>query len=284
MANEVTISVVGTAAGALVEKEALDAFYSSRVVAREGVVLYKVVSEGQYYDFHVMGALTVGAINADGTIPSNTAWVHTQARVTMDDWRGVNIRVPIRATAQSAFDYDKLFARQGAEALGEDMDNQLLSLFASFTSPAAVGSSTSPDAFSDSTIRGAIARLDNGKVPQKKRHAILHPTAHMQLLADSDFKRADAVGKSEGVHVSGIVLPLYGITLLKTPIVNTSSSAYANMLIHEHAFGVVLNQDVKLAKHAQLGDYSEAHLASYLGGFNVTRAGSGVVMYSTTTT
>ena len=59
MANEVTISIVGTAAGAIVEKEALDAFYSSRVVAREGVVLYKVVSEGQYYDFHVMGALTV---------------------------------------------------------------------------------------------------------------------------------------------------------------------------------------------------------------------------------
>ena len=158
-----------------------------------------------------------------------------------------------------------------------------MSLFATFTSPAAIGNTTSPDAFADATIRGAIARLDNGKVPQKKRHAILHPVAHMQLLADSDFKRADAVGKSEGIQVSGVVLPLYGITLLKTAVVNTSGSAHANMLIQEQAFGVVMNQEIKLAKHDKLGDYSVAHLGSYLGGFNVTRTACGIVMYSAVT-
>lgn len=288
MANEITISVVGGAAPTVVAKEALRAFYSSRIVAVPSVVKHKVVtgSPGQSYDFYELGDLTVAAIAAAGTANTNTEWTHTIRAVALSDWRGTNIRVAKRASEQSSFDYAKEFGVAAAGALGEDMDIQVLSDYANFTSNI-IGSSTNtaPDAFNDAMIRGALARIENRSVRRvdEPMSAALSPTSWYQLLADPDFKRSDATGAGKGVHVNGIVLPIYGLKVLVTPGVQTTGANIANLIFAQKAIGVVLNKDISIETHDKLGDFSVAHLGWWLGGSAFIQQQAGAVVYSATT-
>lgn len=283
MSNEITISVVGGAAPTVVSKEALRAFYNARVVAKPDVVKYKVVTgqPGQNYDFYELGDLTVAAIAAAGTANTNTQWSHTQRQVTLTDWRGTNISVPRITDFQSSFDYAKEFGVAAAGALGEDMDIQIVSDYANFTS-SVVGNTSTPEAFSDAMLRGALARIENQSVRRvdENMSAVLHPTSWYQLLADSDFKRADAVGGGKGVHIGGVVLPVYGVKVLVTPGIQQSGSARANLIFSQKAIGFVLNKDIAIETHDKVGDFTTRHLAYWLGGSAIIQQQAGALIYS----
>ena len=285
MSNEITITVASAAAPTVVSKEALRAFYNARVVAKSDVVKMKVVTgePGQTYNFVELGDLTVAAIAASGVANTNTEWTHTARSVALTDWRGTNIRVAKLVSAQSSFEYMKEFGIAAGGLLGEDMDIQILADYANFTSNI-VGSSTStsPDAMSDAAIRGALARIENQSVRRvdESMSAVLAPVAWYQLLADPDFKRADATGASKGVHINGIVMPIYGLKVLVTPGVGTTGSVRGNVIFSQKAIGFVLNKDVSIEKHDKLGDFSDAYLAWWLGGSAIIQQQAGAVVYT----
>lgn len=285
MSQEITITIASAAAPTVVSKEALRAFYNARLVASPDVVKYKVVTgqPGQNFDFVELGDLTVAGIAAAGTANTNTEWTHTQRQVALSDWRGTNIRVAKRVTMQSSFDYMKEFSVGAAGALGEDMDIQILSDYANFTSNV-VGSSTAvaPDSLSDAMIRGALARIERQSVRRldERMTAVLHPTAWYQLLADPDFKRADATGAGKGTHINGLVLPIYGLKVLVTPGVQQTGTVLGNVIFSQKAIGFVLNKDIAIEHHDKLGDFSDAYLAWWLGGSAIIQQQAGAVVYS----
>lgn len=285
MSAELTISVVGGAAPTIVSKEALRYFYGSRVVSNPSVVKFKIVSgkPGQNFDFYELGALTVASIASTGAANANTEWTHTQRSVALTDWRGTNIRVPNVSQEQSSFDYAKEFGIAAADALGEDMDIQVLSDYANFTTNAVgTAGNPTPDPMNDAVIRGLLAKIESQKVRRMDENMslVLHPTSWYQLLADADFKRADAIGGGKGVHISGMVLPIYGLKVLVTTSIRGTGAVKANLIFAQKAIGVVLNHDIRIATHDKLGDFSEAHLASYLGGSAVIQEQAGGVAYT----
>lgn len=285
MSAEITITIATAAAPTVVSKEALRAFYNARVVGKPDVVKMKVVSgqPGQTFNFVELGDLTVAGIAAAGTANANTEWTHTARSVALTDWRGTNIRVAKVVTEQSSFEYMKEFGIAAAGVLGEDMDIQILADYANFTTNVLGSStSTSPDAFTDAHLRGALARIENQSVRRvdESMSAVLAPVSWYQLLADSDFKRADALGAAKGVHVSGVVLPIYGLKVLVTPGVGTSGANRANLIFSQKAIGFVLNKDISIEKHDKLGDFSDAYLGWWLGGSAFIQQQAGCVVYT----
>lgn len=278
MADEITITVADAALPENWEKKALRALYAARVVAKPDVLLYKV-SEGKPGDninFTELGALSVAAPSAAGVI-ANTALTHTQRQIALSSWRSTAISVPTRAMYQSVLEYGQEFSVGAGDALGQDMDDLILDDHGSLTSNNE-GSTTTPIPMSDALVRAAILDLDVLSVPKEKRTFILHPTAKWALLGDSDFKRSDATGKSEGGMVSGILHPLYGVKFVETPRVVQSGSVRKNLLLQEKCIGFVVQKDISITKHDRVGDLTVRWIAEYLCGEAVLRQNHGVVI------
>lgn len=278
MSNEVTITVADASLPEVSEKQALRALYATRVVTRSDVLMLKNVEgkPGDLIDFTEMGALTVAAIGTDGSV-ANTAQTQTRRQLALNSFRSTAITVPVQVEAQSILDFGDEFAVAAGGALGADMDNLVMSDYASITTNSE-GSTTTPGAMTDALLRASLLDLDALNVAQEMRSFLFHQKAKWELLADPNFKLAYATGASKGAQTTGDLPDLYGIKYRLTSKTATLSGVYKNILLQQEALAFALQKNLTIKMQEVSGSLAKQWIGFYLAGEKFLRENLAVLI------
>lgn len=241
----------------------------------------EVKAFGDIVNVRTLPALTVGDVTAaSGALADVTDAndYYANAQITVNKWKYVAASIVDKAETQSMANLMMDFSRQMGEAIGENQDTYLFSLYASLTTNT-VGDSTTGDTFTDGIILPAMQKLDDAKVPQGDRSWFVPPVAKTNLLTIDKFVWAYATGMQKGPQVVGMSAlgELYGIPLYVTPLIATSGSIRKAMLLHKEAYGVATQKNFKMETFARTA-FATKMAGSVLYGAAVVRENHGCLL------
>src|SRR3990167_3246334 len=221
---------------------------------------------------------TVGDITAATGAFTAEAVTITNQDLTINKWKYVAHDVVDIADIQSDIDLYNNFSQAFMPALGEQIDTDILALQSSLTTNAAIGDSTTGEAFGDNIILPASLILDDLKISMEDRSWIVPPVARTQLLKQDKWVDADKMGFDESAKTTGFSggLDLFGTPMYISPLVVTSGSLRKAILFHKEAMGVGIQRNINIEKFART-QFSTPFAGSVLYGVGVVRNNHGQV-------
>lgn len=266
------------AAAAIVERWRLVAL---KALFEDMVVRNRVLSVTE--DIGQMGDILHVKINPTPTVNDVTAATGgitfealtiTDVTLTVNKWKYVAHDVVDIADIQSDIDLIQNFSQAFVPALGNQIETDLLALYSSATSNAAIGDPDTGEAFGDDVILPAMLELDNDKIPEKERSWILPPSAVNQLRKDRKFTDANVLGVPKAVQTTGFQVDLYGVPAYRTTNVASTGSApnvvRKGFLLHKNGLMVGIQRNIKLEKFART-QFSTPFASSVLYGVAIAR-------------
>lgn len=228
------------------------------IVARESVlVLANVVSRfdadvASYGDIiHVptVSNLTGGNISTSTGLLDAESPTETKVDITINKWKGVNIKVLDIVLAQSKYEFRRLYTQKMGYLLGQLVEADLAALAAALSQT--VG--TFATDLTDPNFRRAVQYLDDARVPFSDRHFFLKPAVKNTILGIDKFVRADSIGSGSAIKSGNVPGELYGAVVHISPEVYNSSTSVSNMLIHRDCLALAMQKDVKIESFARVG-------------------------------
>jgi len=147
--------------------------------------------------------LTAGNIStADGSLDSQSP-TESEVLVTVNQWKGVVLKLLDIAKAQTMPDFMAEYTGKMGYALGLAVESSLTALGAGFSQ--SVGAYNT-NTLTDASLRDAIQKLDDARVPFSDRHLVIKPVIKNALLGIDKFVRFDAIsyGKCYLVQASRV--------------------------------------------------------------------------------
>lgn len=228
------------------------------IVARESVlVLANIV---QRFDADVAGFgdiihvptvsnLTGGNISTSTGLLDAESPTETKIDITIDKWKGVNIKVLDIVLAQSKYEFRRLYTEKMGYLLGQLVEADLAILAASLSQT--VGTFNTD--LTDANLRRAVQYLDDARVPFSDRHFFLKPAVKNTILGIDKFVRADAIGSGSAIKSGNVPGELYGAMVHISPEAYKTSTSTSNMLIHRECLALAMQKAVKIEQFARVG-------------------------------
>lgn len=208
-----------------------------------------VASYGDVVHVPKVSNLTGGDISTSTGLLDAESPTEGEVQITIDKWKGVNMKVLDIVLAQSKPQFRKLYSDKMAYLLGQMVEADLAALAASLSQT--VG--TFQTELTDANLRRAVQYLDDAKAPFEDRHFFLKPAVKNTLLGMDKFVRYDASGKAGQVNVGKVPGEIYGAVAHISPEVYASSSNVSNMLFHRSALALAIQKGVKMENFARVG-------------------------------
>ncbi len=228
------------------------------IVARESVlVLANIVQRfdadaagfGDIIHVPTVTNLTGGNISTSTGLLDAEAPTETKVDITINKWKGVNIKVLDIVLAQSKYEFRRLYTEKMGYLLGQLVEVDLATLAASLSQT--VG--TFATDLTDPNFRRAVQYLDDARVPFADRHFFLKPAVKNTILGIDKFVRNDAIGPNGAIKTGNVPGELYGAMVHISPEVYNSSTSVSNMLIHRECLALAMQKAVKIEAFARVG-------------------------------
>ena len=258
---------------------ALKALFAKMVAKNRILSVTEEISQmGDIVHIKINPTPTVGDITAATGAFTAEAVTITNADITINKWKYVAHDVVDIADIQSDIDLYNNFSQAFMPALGEQIDTDILALQSSLTTNAAIGDSTTGEAFGDNIILPASLILDDLKISMEDRSWIVPPVARTQLLKQDKWVDADKMGFDKSAKTTGFSggLDLFGTPMYISPLVVTSGSLRKAILFHREAMGVGIQRNINIEKFART-QFSTPFAGSVLYGVGVVRNNHGQV-------
>lgn len=193
--------------------------------------------------------LTGGDISTSTGLLDAEAPTESEVQITINKWKGVNMKVLDIVLAQSKPEFRRLYTEKMGYLLGQLVEADLAILAASLSQT--VGTfNTDP---TDANLRRAVQHLDDARAPFADRHFFLKPAVKNVILGIDKFVRADAIGSGSAIKTGNVPGELYGAMVHISPEVYKTASNTSNMLFHKSAFALAMQKSVKLEQFARVG-------------------------------
>lgn len=255
------------------------------IIARESVLTMAnivqrfdvdVASFGDIIHVPNVSNLTGGNISTSTGLLDSEAPTESEVQITINKWKGVNMKVLDIVLAQSKPEFRRLYAEKMGYCLGQLMEQDLTALGASFSQN--VGTFNTD--FTDANLRRAVQYLDDARAPFSDRHLVIKPAQKNNILGMDKFIRYDATGKASPAVGSGNVPgEIYGAMTHVTPEVYKATNDTSNMLFHKSALALAVQKDIKVENFARVG-WLDHFGASTLYGVKEMRDDHGVEVRS----
>jgi hypothetical protein len=227
-------------------------------IARESVLVLAnlvdrfdvdVASYGDIIHVPLVSNLTGGNISTSTGLLDAESPTESEVQITINKWKGVNMKVLDIVLAQSKPEFRKLYTNKMAYVLGSLVETDLATLAASLSQT--VGTfNTDP---TDANLRRAVQYLDDARVPFEDRHFFLKPAVKNVLLGMDKFVRYDASGTARIANVGKVPGEIYGAMVHISPEVYKTSNDTSNMLFHRSTFALAMQKGVKMENFARVG-------------------------------
>ena len=228
------------------------------IVARESVLILANIV--QRFDADVAGYgdiihvpsvsnLTGGNISTSTGLLDSESPTETKVDITIDKWKGVNMKVLDIVLAQSKYEYRRLYTEKMGYVLGTLVETDLATLAASLSQT--VGTFNTD--LTDANLRRAVQYLDDARVPFSDRHFFLKPAVKNTILGIDKFVRADAIGPNSAIKMGNVPGELYGAMVHISPEVYKTSTNTSNMLLHRECLALAMQKVVKIEAFARVG-------------------------------
>lgn len=213
---------------------------------------------------------TVGNVTAATGAFTAEAITITNIDLTVNLWKYVAHDVVDIADVQSDIDLIQNFSQAFVPAIGEQIETDILALWSSATTNAALGDADSGTAFGDDLILPAILVIDNLDIPETDRSFILPPVGTLQLMKNDKFVDAHRTGLPKGAMTNGVLADIYGNPAYKTSRVATSGNIRKGLYLHRNGLAVGIQRNIKIEKFART-QFSTPFAASVLYATGVAR-------------
>ena len=193
--------------------------------------------------------LTGGNISTSTGLLDSETPTETEVNITIDKWKGVNMKVLDIVLAQSMYPFRKLYTDRMGYILAKLVDDDLAVLAASLSQT--VGTFNTD--LTDANFRRAIQYLDDSNTPMTDRHWGLKPAVKNTILGIDKFVRYDAIASAKGITSGRVPGELYGaMAHISTNVYKTGTST-SNFLIHRDCLALAMQKGVKIEQFARVG-------------------------------
>lgn len=228
------------------------------IIARESVLVLanlvqrfdaEVASYGDVIHVPTVTNLTGGNISTSTGLLDSESPTETKVDITIDQWKGVNIKVLDIVLAQSKYEFRRLYTEKMGYLLGQMVEAALAIRAASLSQT--VGTFNTD--LTDANLRRAVQYLDDARVPFADRHFFLKPAVKNTILGIDKFVRADAIGSGSAIKTGNVPGELYGAMVHISPEVYKTGNNTSNMLIHRECLALAMQKNVKIEQFARVG-------------------------------
>ena len=235
-----------------------EVWYNETIVARESVlVLANIVSRfdadvasyGDIIHVPLVTNLTGGDISTSTGLLDSEAPTETKVDITINKWKGVNMKVLDIVLAQSKYEFRRIYTQKMGYVLGSLVETDLATLAASLSQT--VGTFNTD--LTDANFRLAVQYLDDARVPFSDRHWFLKPAVKNVILGIDKFVRADSIGSGMSIKSGNVPGELYGAPTHISPEVYKTGTSTSNMLLHKDCLALAMQKSVKIESFARVG-------------------------------
>lgn len=228
------------------------------IIARESVLVLAnlvqrfdadVASFGDIIHVPTVSNLTGGNISTSTGLLDSESPTETKVDITIDQWKGVNIKVLDIVLAQSKYEFRRLYTEKMGYLLGQMVEAALAIRAASLSQT--VGTFNTD--LTDANLRRAVQYLDDARVPFADRHFFLKPAVKNTILGIDKFVRNDAIGNGNAIKTGNVPGELYGAMVHISPEVYKTGNNTSNMLIHRECLALAMQKSVKIEQFARVG-------------------------------
>lgn len=180
-------------------------------------------------------ALSTNTKTQGSQVTLNTP-TQTKVDLVVSTWKESSFVIEDREKAQLKKSYylQDMFAKSAGYEVGQDLDDAIAALFSGFST--SFGASTTN--LADSDLLAALATLENAGTPgiyEGDVAWILHPNTFYRQIGSVDKLTLWQNTGTEKLRGGQPTRALYGIPVLVTPAVPTSSGSRLNVLAHKDA-------------------------------------------------
>lgn len=217
---------------------------------------------GPGYKIHwpIVGRITASAYAGTVTAVANT---ETESVITPTvKYAAVNIQEDVLLT--SVTDTVKIYSPGIAEAIWQQVDVDILSLFASFTT----NNQTDAGDFTEVAQQTLIAKILNtggDKVMLGELTGVYHPLKWRPIFQIANYTNASVRGENNGPAKTGILNMAYGVNYIFTSNVQTSTTL-RNLIFARKAIWLAKKNNPKIEMERQLGTLSTEVVGSQMYG------------------
>ena len=249
-----------------------DVWSKELIIARESILVMAnliwrfdldVASYGDVIHIPQVSNLTGGNISvATGQLDAE-APTEVEKTITINQWKGVRMKVLDIVLAQSKYEFRKLYTEKMGYNLGVTLEDALLANAAGQPTNS-VGTFNTD--LKDSDYRRAVQYLDDSRVPFQDRHLILKPAQKNVILGIDKFVRYDATGEAGRAFKGNMPGEIYGVATHVSPEVYTTGNNTSNLMFHKEFMGLAIQKDIKMEEFARVGwldDFGGSELYGY---------------------
>lgn len=227
-------------------------------IARESVLVLAnlvdrfdvdVASYGDIVHVPKVSNLTGGNISTSTGLLDAESPTEGEVQITIDKWKGVNMKVLDIVLAQSKPEFRKMYTEKMAYCLGQLVEADLAILAASLSQT--VGTFNTD--LTDANLRRAVQYLDDARAPFEDRHFFLKPAVKNVILGLDKFVRYDASGTARQMNVGKVPGEIYGAMVHISPETYITGTSTSNMLIHRSCLALAIQKGVKMENFARVG-------------------------------
>ncbi len=210
---------------------------------RANVVLAKLVAKdtdmaafnvGDILHIPYPGTFSANNKAANGAVTLQTPSNGADVTVTLNKHKEVSFLVEDVARAQANQDILARYISAAVPAIAEAIEADLFALYSGLSQ--SVG--TSGTDISAATVRAAVKKLNDAKVPLTNRYLVISPKDQIALLGDTDLSTYFASAQADAVK-RGELGPLYGLDTYMSqlvPVVSGTPDSTKNLAFHKEAF------------------------------------------------
>lgn len=181
------------------------------------------------------GTFTANDMGSTTTVQDATA---SNVAVVLNKWKEVTFELSDKDLTLAMGDLVELFVSPAMEALAQQIDKDLLGLYADVTaSVGTAGTSATKDLVLD-----ARKALNDAKAPMNNRRAVWSTKDERALLGVADFVSAEKVGDQGTTLREASLGRIFGIDHYmdqNVPVVAGTPNSTYNLLFHRNAFALV---------------------------------------------
>jgi len=270
----VTSSNVANAIVKLVAVDALPALMGNLVMGNLVNRDYEptLAQAGDTVNVPIPPVLVANNLAEGGTVQTQNANLGN-AQIVLNTHAEATFQIPDVTKVLAVPDLLNLYMQPGMVALAERIETDLLSLYASLTANAAVG--TPGMAITESTVDGAETALFQAKVPATEpKHLVVDAATYSQLRQISRFSEYQTAGDA-GLRalIDGSVGKLKDFYVFRSQFVQKTGSAPVtthNVAFARSALGLVMRRLPQplpgtgaIAEYAELGNFGMRVVMSY---------------------
>lgn len=254
------------------------------IIARESVLVLSnlvrrfdrdVANYGDIIHIPNVSNLTGGNISTSTGLLDSEAPTETAVTLTINKWKGVNMKALDIMLAQSKQEFRKLYTDKMGYLLGQLQEQDLAILAASLSQT--VGTFNTD--LTDANFRRAVQYLDDARVPFEDRSLFVKPAVKNTILGIDKFVRYDAMGSGDAIKSGRVPGELYGVRTYVSPETYKTANNTSNMMFHKDCLALAVQKGIKTEQFARVG-WLDHFGASSLYGVTELRDDHGVELRS----